>query len=233
MHSRAGPFLGRTQLPCSPKAARVISRLIPPSSSRPTGASGAESAPHPGVSGPGRGPACSRSARRAAGATGARHSPLTRPAAALTPSPRVRGTAPDSPFLPAARPALPRGPGRPSPLTCSIAWPGTPLNRIRPLRVPNRTRRLLEPTRSCRDPQVPAPSLPAHWLSASRGLYAPLLLALSPVNHLGFSFIGSLRSSRQPCLLCTSGLGTPQQAPPMSGLGEFREERALTTRIGW
>lgn len=158
-----------------PKAAGLIGRRIPPSSSRPTGASGAESAPHPGASGPGRGPDCSRSARRAAGATGARHSPLTRPAAASRPR---RGCAARPPrFLPAARPALPQGPGRPSPFTCSIAWPGTPLNRIRPLRVPNRTRRLLEPTRSCRDPQVPAPSSPAHWLSASWGLYAPLLLA--------------------------------------------------------
>ena len=29
------------------------------------------------------------------------------------------------------------------------------MNRLRRLRVPNRTRRLLEPTRSCRDPQIP------------------------------------------------------------------------------
>lgn len=116
---------------------------------------------------------------RSAGRGGDWRSPFSphTPGRGLTPSPRLRGTAPDSRFLPAARPALPQGPGRPSPFTCSIAWPGTPLNRIRPLRVPNRTRRLLEPTRSCRDPQVPAPSSPAHWLSASWGLYAPLLLA--------------------------------------------------------
>lgn len=136
----------------------------------------AEAARHTEASGPGRGPACSRSTRRVAGATGARHSPLTRPTAALMPAPQPRGPAPDHSLFPANRPALPRSPGRPSPFTCSIAWPGTPLNRIRPLRVPNRTRRLLEPTRSCRDPRVTAPSSPADWLSASRRLCAPLLL---------------------------------------------------------
>ncbi|XP_059739073.1 proline-rich protein 36-like isoform X1 [Bos taurus] len=92
------------------------------------------------------------------------------PAAALTPSPSPRLRRPRPPPRPqqsGARPApppaaqpwrvpeRPRAAARPSPFTCSIARSGTPLNRLRRLRVPNRTRRLLEPTRSCRDPQIP------------------------------------------------------------------------------
>lgn len=95
------------------------------------------------------------------------------PATALTPSPSPRLRRPSRPRPPprpqqsGARPApppaagpwrvpeRPRASARPSPFTCSIARSGTPLNRLRRLRVPNRTRRLLEPTRSCRDPQIP------------------------------------------------------------------------------
>lgn len=133
----------------------------------------------PGTQKP-RGPAAARPVPAPLGGSRGRRAlamlPSQRPTAALTPAPQPRGPAPDHSLLPANRPELPRSPRRPSPFTCSIAWPGTPLNRIRPLRVPNRTRRLLEPTRSCRDPRVTAPSSPAHWLSASRRLCAPLLL---------------------------------------------------------
>lgn len=84
----------------------------------------------------------------------------------------------------------PWGLSLPLPLHLLHSRPGTPWNTLRPLRAANCTRRLLEPTRSCRDPRIPPPPR----LLTGRGLpgafCASLVLALSLVHHLCFSLIG-------------------------------------------
>lgn len=110
----------------------------------------------------------------------------------------------------------------PLPLHLLHSRPGTPLNRLRPLRVPNCTRRLLEPTRSCRDPRIP----PLPRLLTGRALLgafcASLLLALSLVHHLCFSLIGQLRL----------GIGRFPTDPAHPRLYDWREGRRSETGIG-
>lgn len=112
----------------------------------------------------------------------------------------------------------PRASARPSPFTCSIARPGTQLNRLRPLRVPNRTRRLLEPTRSCRDPQIPPLPL---WLTGR----APLGVFLS------FSTIG-LKSSPSSLLLSHWTIWRTLP-PPHLGIGRSPKSSAHHKLYDW
>lgn len=118
----------------------------------------------------------------------------------------------------------PSGPGasvRPSPFTCSIARPGTQLNRLRQLRVPNRTRRLLEPTRSCRDPRIPP--LPR------------LLTGRAPRGgFLFFPTIG-LKSSPSSLLLCHWAVGSNPSAlpPPRLRIGLFPTSTAHPRLHDW
>lgn len=148
-----------------------------------TGAEWTRRSPPPGL-------APMLTARRSAGrGPHALASPAAWPAPAHRPDP-----APSPPLHP--RPGLGRSPSGPeacpSPFTCSIAGSGTPLNRLSPLRVHNRTRRLLEPTRSCRDPRIPPLPLLLTGRTPLRTFCASLLLALFLVHHPQFSLIGQL-----------------------------------------